>query len=473
MNQRKQVTHSLDRRSLLRSLGGGLGLAGLTGLTGLQRAFGAQSFSASQAGAALQPLGGRVATEDYRALVYVFQYGGNDAFNTVVPLAGPAYDTYAASRQGLALQAGELLPIAPATPGAYPIGLHPALDGLQQRFAEGRLAIVANSGTLVRPVTKAEIQSGTAELPQHRFSHNDQQLQWQAPAVTSTLERGWGGLVADRLVHKNAPSVLSPAITMSGANLFQVGDQVQPYAMGIGGAIELSGFAGAQGALRLQAFEELLDESQAHLFEGEYARVQKEAIEIEALVSDALSVQPPLSTSFPENNLASQLLKSVARTIQARQSFGVRRQVYFVGLGNWDMHDNLLATHTTELNKLDNALQAFQTALDELGVDRYVTTFVGSEFGRTLSSNGSGSDHGWGGHSLVLGSSVRGDLYGSLPDLALGSPDDGGAGRIIPTTSTEQISATLAKWLGIPTAELPGLFPNLAHFATSDLGFLG
>ena len=234
----------------------------------------------------------------------------------------------------------------------------------------------------------------------------------------------------------------------------------------------LRGFDGGRGERRLNSFRQLLAKRHAQPMETHYAELQAEAIEIDGLLSAALASAGNLTTQFPNTSLGDQL-KMVARMISVRGALGVGRQVFFVRMGGFDTHSDQLSFHPQLLAQLSRALKAFQDAMLELGTATAVTTFTASEFGRTLSSNGNGSDHGWGGNQLVLGGAVRGrDLYGTWPSLALDGPDDIGQGRLLPTTAVEQMAATLATWFGVAPTELASLFPRLSLFARSDLGFM-
>lgn len=409
----------------------------------------------------------------YKALVCVLLEGGNDSLNMLVPRSGASYADYAAARAGLALDPATLLPISPLTAPPDPYGLHPAMSPLDAHFTAGRLAFVANAGPLVQPLDKATYLAGTAPVPAQLFSHSDQRTQWNSAHADGTFDTGWGGRVAEYVAPLNGGAALSPAISLSGTNLFQAGQGVQPYFMGVAGPTLLAGYDDADGPRRRQALEAILNASHEHAFAQELAQRQLEAIALGEAIDAALGSAASLTTLFPDEPVAN-ALKMVARTIQIRAALGHARQVFFVNFPGWDMHADLLPLHAPHLATLAAALDAFQAALGELGVASDVVTFTMSDFGRALGANGSeGSDHGWGGHALVLGESVLGgEIYGTLPSLAIGGPDDVGGGRLLPTTSVEQYAATLARWFGVADPDLDTLFPNLASFASSDLGFL-
>lgn len=415
-------------------------------------------------------------TGDYRALVCVFLYGGNDAFNWLVPRDVAGHGTYAASRRGLALSRASLLPIMPTNAGAAEYGVHPSCTGIQSLFNEGSASFVANVGSLIRPVTRAAFRAESVELPPHLFSHSDQQTQWMTAYPQSGEPVGWAGRVADLLSSQACNPRLAVNISLNGNNIWQGGRNTVQYALSPYGAPELDVVAdtGYRGGARRAAFLDLLTQGggDGHLLARELATTQRRAIDLAAFVNAGLGSVPNLSTTFPNSRLGNQL-RMVAKMVRARQAIGVSRQLFFVGFGSWDQHDNLLSDHAWNLTELSQALRAFQTALVEINAQNLVTTFTASDFGRTLTSNGDGSDHGWGGHALVMGGAVRGrQIFGTMPDLALEGPDDAGEGRIIPTLSTDQYAATLARWFGVAESDLPLVFPNLGNFSSADLGFM-
>ncbi len=450
--------NGLSRRELLRQ--GACGLAGFAGLHALAN-LGLVSAAAAQGGGS-----------DYKALVCVFLFGGNDSFNLLVPRDATHYNAYAATRQGLAIPQNQLLAITPNTSDGSQYGLHPSCPQLQSLFQAGKLAVIANVGSLSYPMNKAQFQNDTVPKPPQLFSHNDQQFQWMTSLPDSVEGFGWAGRAAELLHTLNGSSALSMNITLVGSNTWQVGPTIAPYSLGTYGPQGLTGFWGQQGQRRYLAFQQLLNRQTPHLFEKTFADTQKRAIDIDNLLESALDGAPALSTIFPDSYLGSQLAM-IARMIQIRAQLGVRRQVFFCGIGGFDTHTNQNVDQPELFADLSQCLNAFQAAMTELGTDDLVTTFTGSDFGRTLTSNGHGSDHGWGGVQLVLGSSVAGkDIYGTYPDLSLNGPDDIDGGRILPTTSVDEYSATIAKWFGVQSGDLATVFPNLSRFAHPDLGFM-
>lgn len=410
---------------------------------------------------------------NYRALVVFYLAGGNDSFNLVVPTSAGAYGDYADARQGMAVPLNDLLGITPATPDGNTYGFHPSAAGLRTLFEDGKLAVVANAGTMVAPMSKGQYLDGSVARPPRLFSHNDQQSQSMRVAADEASAIGWGGALADRLGHLNGVTSLSPGITIAGSTPLLRGQSTQAYHLGTGGSVSLKGFSGSTGSALQATFDALRAQPQAHVMQRQFAMTRGEAIELDGVVSAALDAGDDLDGQFPEGNSAASQLRMVARMIGARATLGMERQVFFVKMGGFDTHAGQLADQPVLFQRVSEALAAFQAAIDGMGAGSLVTTAVVSEFGRTLSSNGQGTDHGWGGHYLVLGGAVQGgDIYGTMPSFALDGADDGGAGRMIPTTSLDQFAATLARWFGIDPVDLPSVFPNLGSFPSSDLGFM-
>lgn len=428
--------------------------------------------------------------EDYRALVCVFLNGGNDHANTLIPFDSANYDRYSAIRGGGAGQtAGGIargrneLAATALTPAnnqqltdGIQYALAPEMPLMKARFDAGQLALMLNVGPLVVPLTRQQYQSSDRTnfpIPPRLFSHNDQQSVWQSLSPEgSTI--GWGGRLGDLALSSNA-NALFTCISATGNAVFLSGQQALQYQVSTSGAISVAGVKSPLygSTTASNALRQLMTQSRSHLFENEYNAVSRRSIDAEAVVSAAL--QPiALQTSFTQagNSLASQL-QVVARLIAARGAMGTRRQVFFVSIGGFDVHDNLIATQATLLSRIDFALDAFYRATVELGVADKVTTFTASDFGRTLSSNGDGSDHGWGGHHFVLGGAVRGGrFYGTAPRISVTSDDQVGQGRLLPSTSVDQYAATLASWFGVSADNLRLITPNLGRFATPNLGFI-
>lgn len=437
---------------------------------------------------------------DYKALVCVFLYGGNDYANTVVTYDDPSYNLYSTIRGGgagqtaggIALAKAALTPtlLNPTTalPGGRQYALHPSMTALADLFNTGRAAVQLNVGPLVVPLTRAQYNSADRTnfpLPPKLFSHNDQQSIWQSSSPEgSTI--GWGGNLGDLALGSNGTSTFT-CINVTGNAVFLSGDQALSYQVSTGGAVAINSVKNnvyGSSAVR-SAMTSLIQQPRTHVLENEYNKVTARAIGAESRITAGLA-GVTLATAFPTGSLGDQL-KMVARLIGARSSLGAKRQVFMVSLGGFDLHDNLIAQHPALLAGVSDALTAFYNATVELGVASKVTAFTASDFGRTLQSNGDGSDHGWGSHHFVVGGSVKGKaFYGTAPAVSLGNtaaPEDQGhvgQGRLLPTTAVDQYAATLAQWFGVADAELAGILPNLKHFGTAagrpdyptNLGFL-
>ena len=460
---------------------------------------------------------------DYRALVCVYLAGANDSFNFIVPrdsdASGSWYDAYRSARggvfsdsntTGLALGFNDLLPISPSNQ-SNGFGLHPActdftLDngsssqthaGLQSLFNSGKAAFLANVGPLVQPVTLDEYNAG-APLPAQLFSHNDQALLWEL-GMTDTnsplASYGWGGRVAAAGGFSVLSNGLSPNVSIAGSARFLVGEGVFPYQMGTQGVDLLDQYqtTGASNNnypdARRAVLDSLLNAAQNDPFAREYATITRRSLSVGEQLYGALeSADGTLSTLFPATSIGSQLAM-VARMIKlSRNTLGAQRQVYYVRFGSFDLHDGMFVAgqpvassgHGALLTELNQSLGAFWAALGEAGAQDDVTTFTMSDFGRTLSSNGNGSDHAWGGHQIVMGGRVDGNkLYGRMPLMQLNANNNSeqdwslSRGQYIPTTSVDQMAATLAQWMGVTdNAALDAIFPNLANFSSRNLGFM-
>jgi len=412
-------------------------------------------------------------TTNYKALVCIFMFGGNDSNNMLVP-TDSRYTQYLQARSVLALPQSQLLALQMNGQSIY--GLHPDMPDMQGYFNNQKsLAIIANVGTLVQPTTQATYRA-FKNLPENLFSHSDQQDQWQSAQLAGTPVSGWAGKVADNVQTFNAAAQFPPILSISGSPVFCTGITTRPFSMDPGQPPGLQGFdTTAASQARYTATQQLLTfDSGLSMVQAANA-VTGQAVKFAQVLSDALKNIAPLQTKFPATGLGQQL-QQVAQVIAAQSALGVQRQIFFCSAGGFDTHADQLPQQVALLSGVSKGMSAFYQATQELGVANQVTTFTLSEFGRTLEpgSNG-GSDHAWGGHQLILGGAVKGNaIYGTFPTLALGGPDDADQnGRWIPTTALDQYAATLATWFGVSAANLPSVFPNLVNFATSNLGFLG
>jgi uncharacterized protein (DUF1501 family) len=415
-----------------------------------------------------------IPASDYKALVCLFLYGGNDANNVIVPHDNSGYASYLAARGVLAIPQSSLLPLTLPNGDGRNFGLHPSLPEVQSLFNQGKMALVSNVGTLLAPITRAEYLAKTVAVPNQLFSHADQSVQWQTSVSEQTSLTGWGGRTADLLASLNGNSKISLAISIAGTNTFEVGNLVIPYAVAPTGSIGLTGFNGSANAnVRLQAFKDLLAQPHNNLFEQAYADTVTRAVADNDLLTSALAGAPAVQTVFPVTDLGSQL-NMVAKLIAARTSLGMQRQIFFCAVQGYDTHGDQLTAQSSLLVELSQAMNAFYNSTIEMGIANQVTSFTASDFGRTYPTNGSGSDHGWGSHQFVMGGAVLGGrLFGTFPTLAVNGPDDTGQGRWIPTTSVDEFSATMATWFGVSSSDLSTVFPNIGHFDNPNLGFLG
>jgi uncharacterized protein (DUF1501 family) len=418
-------------------------------------------------------------TDKYKALVCIYLFGGNDSFNMVVPRSGTAYTAYQSARPALAVPQANLLPLSPtAGSGGIDWGLNPAMPELRTLFENGRAALLGNVGPLVTPTTKADYQNRRVPLPPELFSHVDQQAYSMSMGSETAAKAGWGGRIADRLQASGFGSSLGLPIglTLSGANAWLAGAATGMYTLGSSGPARLDSSLRApwdsRTSARRSAFNQLIDAAQrdTSAFVREHGRTNRRAIDFSESVFAAISGAPTINTPFPTDAQGrttrfGETLRTVARTIAARGALGQRRQIFFVGLGGWDTHDGQPTTHPALLTQVSQGLAAFYNATVELGVADAVTTFTMTDFGRTLNNNGDGTDHGWGGHSWLVGGDVVGRrFYGSMPEYALGSALDVGRGRMIPTTPVEQLGSTLSRWFGLGFGDVSEIFPNVRNF---------
>ncbi|MSU48112.1 MAG: DUF1501 domain-containing protein [Opitutus sp.] len=485
----KKSAPEVSRREFLGSACcAAVGATGLLSALGSLRLMGAAANPAN--GPRLPATAGALAP-DYKALVCLFLNGGNDANNLIIPTGTGAvtdaasYLAYASARSNLALPRASILPITPKTSDGRTWGLHSAVPELQRLFNSGQAAFLANAGTLVYPTNKTQYNARSVPLPPQLFSHSDQQVQWQHSVPDKPTATGWGGRVADLVNTFNTSDQISMSISIAGKNTFQVGDKVSQYAIGTGGATTLAGNTTSLtptnlDGIRFRAQKDLFAQSQSTLFETAFGTASGDAIVSSDFLNTVLSATTPLATVFP-NTTAGNQLRMAARLIAASPTLGLKRQIFFVQLGGWDLHagqltntDPTTGAHAGLLSQISQAINAFYSATAELGVANQVTTFTASDFGRTLRSNGDGSDHGWGSHHFIVGGAVRGtDIYGRMPTLSVNGPDDTGLGRWIPTTSVDEYAATLATWFGVSASDLPTVLPNIGRFAKPNLGFMG
>lgn len=417
------------------------------------------------------------ASSGYKALVCVFLYGGNDYGNTLVPYDQASYNAYSNIRLSLSTPRDQLAPtvLTPTTalPDSRAMALAPQLLPLMPLFNAGKLAVMLNVGNLVQPTTLDQYRAKSVPLPPKLFSHNDQSTVWQE-AAPEILNSGWGGRIADLVMSANSYPAFS-SINVSGNAIFSAGNTINPYSISSSGPVairnlngKIFGSSSVPNALRA-----LISSPRSQWLEQHLNEISKRSIDLQAASAAALANVAPFSTAFDPTNPLAMQLQMVARMIAARSALGNGRQVFFVSMGGFDLHDNLVTMHPALLANVGGALASFYNATAELGVADQVTTFTGSDFGRTLSSNGDGSDHGWGSHHFVMGGAVKGGrFWGQLPEVSVNGPDDVGQGRLLPTTSVDQLAFTFGAWMGLSSTDLATVLPQIGNYSTKDLGFM-
>lgn len=412
--------------------------------------------------------------QDYKALVCVFLFGGNDHANTIIPYDTTNHQAYAKIRAGVAIDRAKVLTLNSSLglPSGTSYGLHPNLKNIQAMFNKQGLAIQLNVGTLFAPTSLAEYKNKSVPIPPRLFSHNDQQSIWQASKPEGAI-KGWGGAIAEATRASYGKSLFT-SVSLHGNAVFLAGDDVSQYQCTGNGAIPIRAhknnylFGSKEAG---DAFRSLINQKSNNLFKREIHNINQRSI-------SAYSQLAPLKNTtvlgnFDADNRLAKQLKYVAQMIKENKTLGVKRQVFFVGVGGYDNHASLLADHSAKMTELDSALAAFNTAISGMGMSNQVTTFTASDFGRTLSSNGDGSDHGWGGHHFIMGGAVKGGrFYGQMPDMGLKTNEDVGRGRLLPTTSVDQYATTFASWFGVSASDMSLIAPNIRNFNQHDLGFL-
>ena len=436
--------------------------------------------AASVGSLALRPFGllpalAQAGPAEYRALVCVFLFGGNDSNNMVIPVDDDNYKAYSSLRGNLVLAGPNLTDPVYAASGGAPYAFHSDLHELSSMFSNKELAVVANVGSLVQPTTRDQYLRQVAPLPINLFSHSDQQVQWQTSIPAGNSPTGWAGRVADIVALQN-PSKFPTFFSLAGNSLMGTGVSTQPVALSPGQSLDLAGFTNTSASqIRRAALQSLLTMNTGVKLSQAANGVMADSIADAQALDSALGKSGALTTSFPNTGLGKQLAQ-VAQIIKVRDGLGMRRQIFFCALGGFDTHTGEIAAHKTLYPQLSQALAAFGNAMAELGTQQQVTTFTESDFSRTFqATSGDGSDHAWGSHHLVMGGAVRGgDIYGKFPAFQLGGPDDADTrGRWIPTTAIDQYGATLCSWFGIDDSQLPAVFPYLANFGSQKMGFMG
>lgn len=434
---------------------------------------------------------------DYKALVCLFLYGANDHFNTVLATDSSSWQQYQTIRTtneagSIALPAvgntGGVIGITPKTmQSGRSFALHPNLTGIKNLFDNGRAAIIANVGPLVMPTTLAQYKAGSVKLPPKLFSHNDQQSLWQAYAPEGAAY-GWGGRMGDMMAASNSNPIFT-AISASGNAVFLAGRNVNQYQVSASGAVPIAGISGTLygSSTAANSLRSIITGDSSNYFQKEQSAITNRAISAQSLLSPAMAIAGnggvpnptqylnPNTNALANNALATQL-QTVARIIAGRNTLGAKRQVFFVSIGGFDTHDAQRSLQADLLARVSHAISYFDTTLGSLmGSDmrNQVTLFTASDFGRTFTSNGDGTDHGWGSHHFIVGGAVKGsDIYGSFPITGLKHSQDVGSGSLLPQFSVDQYGATLANWFGLSTTQINDIFPNIVNFSNRNLGFI-
>jgi len=414
---------------------------------------------------------GGLGGSDYRALVCVYLEGGCDGFSLMVPTGNSEYQEYASSRGDLAVARDSLVGLGG---GSAPLGLHPSAASLAPIYDDGRLALISNIGTLIEPTTREQYENHAVALPAQLFSHSDQSIQWQQLQGSNRGQQGWGAGAAGYLSSFQERDYLT-SISLAGSNYWQAGVGQRPFTMTESGVLEYAGMDGDSDwqQPRVEAFRRVLENQRRHLFSNAYADLQKRAISVTTELGAVLESNAGLFTEQPPENELAAKLGMVAQLIGAQEQLGLRRQIFYVSMRGFDVHDSQNRDLPELFSELSAALSFFQGRIDALGRSNEVTTFTASDFGRSLKSNGDGTDHGWGNHLMAMGGAVQGgQIVGDLPRLDINGVDSVHNGRILPTLSATQYAATLLRWVGLDDSQLHTVLPNLQNFSTQDLNFM-
>ncbi len=416
----------------------------------------------------------RKSFNDFKALVCIYLAGGCDGFNLLLPADGSAYDTYKSVRQGMALEKNQILGLTPTTSQGFDIGVHYKLPGVKSLFDNQKLAFMANIGNLIQPVTHQEFINNSVPMPDQLFSHNSQEDQWQILSKETRGNPGWGGRMIDLT---ESSSTVPTGVNLSGYNPWILGKTTSPYKLKSSGIVTYYGMDNINSTSdmkRKELFSKMMDSSQfEHPFQKSYIDLHNNSMAIAKKISDAFGNLAPITTTIPTGNNFAESLMSVAKMIASQPELNMKRQVFFIRAGGYDTHDSQLTSMETLFKTLDDGITMFQSALNEYGVADRTLSFTASEFGRTLTGNGDGTDHGWGSHLFAFGNPViGGEIYGTMPVLQVDGPNDSRNGRLIPTLSADQYASSIANWFGFDETERLSLLPNLNNFTNKMIPFL-
>jgi uncharacterized protein (DUF1501 family) len=410
---------------------------------------------------------------DYKTLICILLSGGADSHNMLVPRGNFEYNEYLTTRSNLAIPQSQIIPLTHNPIDGKLFGVHPDMPQTAELFNSGKLAWLSNVGTLVEPISKSEFEANSKRTPLGLFSHSDQMKHWQTGRPNERNSYGWAGRMADLIQSQNGDGNLSMNFSLSGNNTFQKGQNSSGFSLPSNGEIGLRGTNTENNylILREQGIANLLDQEYADIYKKTYTDTFKKSVRGNSELNEALNEVGEFNTSFSNNSFSEQL-KMIAKVISARESLGYSRQTFFVNFTGWDHHDEILEGQEEKLPILDAALSEFMTVLEEMGMENDVTTFTISDFGRTLTSNGDGSDHAWGGNAMIMGGAVNGgEIYGNYPSLSLNGDFILPRGVVIPTTSATEYLAELAMWFGVTQGDLVDIFPDLNNFHTPGSGY--
>jgi len=467
------MRHKLNRRNFL----GQASCAAIGSITSMNTLYNLMATNRLSVASATPP-------EDYKALVCILLAGGNDSFNMLMPKGDAEHARYAVTRSNLAIPKEEIIGLS-GTNSGYALGLHPSMGQLASMYEAGNAAFIANAGTLVEPIANyTEYRSTAKKKPLGLFSHSDQIEQWQTSIPDQRQAIGWGGRMADLLNETNSSNGISMNISLSGRNVFQSGQNVLEYSIsnrgnGASGIEQLgTSDAGILNRLRNTTVDSLMRDIYGNVFKETFANLTTKTIASQKVFEAAMNQIGTFPTVFEDDDhYLSQNLRMMARVISSAQALDQKRQIFFTTFGGWDHHDEVLDNQTAMLGVVSKAIDQFYQALDlaDPGLRDKVTLFTVSDFARTLTSNGNGSDHAWGGNMIVAGGAVKGgQVYGQYPDLDLASNlMVSQRGNLLPTTASDQIFAEMAKWFGVSDTNINDyVLPNFSRFDQNPLGFL-
>jgi uncharacterized protein (DUF1501 family) len=424
------------------------------------------------AAAALDKSAPQGGSNDYKGLVCLLLSGGADSHNMLVPRTGESYNNYLTTRSNLAIPQSAILPLNFQDNLGLQYGVHPAMPEVRQLFNEGHLSFIANVGTLVEPITKAQYLNNNKKVPLGLYSHSDQIKHWQTGRPGERARHGWAGRMADLMAAQNTNPGMSMNISLSGTNQLQQGATTTEYAVNHSEAFGIRGYGlnHHYHTPRTAAIDNILDAQYADVFESTYINTVKNAVSQDQQMKQALETSPSFNNIFSDTP-TSQRFRTVARIIAARERLNANKQTFFINFGGWDHHEEVMDAQGEKLPEFSKALGEFYQALVQMGLHQDVTTFTISDFGRTLTSNGNGSDHAWGGNTMVMGGSVNGgQIFGQYPSLEMGSEWFLDRGVMIPTTSAAEYMSELALWYGVSPGDLTDIFPDLPNFWSPQSG---